>query len=495
MASSAVEIGVQPPPRFLANAVYVRLLPLLLTLGLGLRCYHYFCNPSMWHDEAALVLNVLGKSAADLLGPLYFSEAAPPLFLWIEKGVAGIWGDGTFALRLVPFLASCLALAGMAMIGQRLLSPKATLWLVFLFGCSDRLLWHSCEAKPYAVDVLVAVGLLFVVVNTAAWPLHRQLGLYACLAPVLIFVSYPACFLLGGLALSLLPAVVHARRVAAWLAYAAFLAAMSGSFLLLWAGPIQAQRDPRILECWQDMFCSWDRPWKVPGWTALRLVEVARYAYEPLGNVLAAVAVVGAIGLWRNGQRRMLALLVLPLVLATLAALLGQYPLGATRVMVFAAPAVLLLVAAGLSPCLAWLHGRARWCPLLLIGLLLFPAGQAAYRVGWPWPRFDSARAAAYVRANSRPGEAVVGTVWEHQYYFRDRPQDFRYLHSMAGDPPSLTGAPGRSPSQLWLLAAGKTAAERRGYLDDLRASGWFVRREQQFERTSVFYLQLMKRE
>ena len=52
----------------------------LVCLGLFFRCFHYLRNPSMWHDEAALVLNVLGKDFRALLGPLFFSEAAPPLF-------------------------------------------------------------------------------------------------------------------------------------------------------------------------------------------------------------------------------------------------------------------------------------------------------------------------------------------------------------------------------------------------------------------------------
>src|SRR5438034_6926701 len=39
-----------------------------VALGLGLRLYHYARNPSMWHDEAALVLNVLDKGLGDVLG-------------------------------------------------------------------------------------------------------------------------------------------------------------------------------------------------------------------------------------------------------------------------------------------------------------------------------------------------------------------------------------------------------------------------------------------
>src|SRR5438128_12417 len=56
----------------------------LVLLGLALRGYHYLRGPSMWHDEAAVAVNVLDKDYQGLLGPLRFHEAAPPLFLWVE---------------------------------------------------------------------------------------------------------------------------------------------------------------------------------------------------------------------------------------------------------------------------------------------------------------------------------------------------------------------------------------------------------------------------
>ena len=84
------------------------LLVLLIALGLGLRCYHYVLNPPVWHDEAAQISNVLRKDYSEILGPLYYAEACPPLFLALEKVAVDLLGDSTFALRLVPFLAGCL---------------------------------------------------------------------------------------------------------------------------------------------------------------------------------------------------------------------------------------------------------------------------------------------------------------------------------------------------------------------------------------------------
>jgi len=183
-----------------------------LSLGLALRAFHYFRDPSIWHDEAALVLNVLAKGFRELLGPLLCAEAAPPLLLWIERACILIAGDSTYVLRLLPFLASCLALVWLAFIARRVLPPAAVPWAILLFACSDRLLWHACEAKPYAVDALCGVAVLGVFCSTSSTMFGKRLLAYTLLAPLVIFVSYPGCFLMGGVLVALLPAVCRERR-------------------------------------------------------------------------------------------------------------------------------------------------------------------------------------------------------------------------------------------------------------------------------------------
>ena len=210
-------------------------------LGLALRCYHYGRNPSVWHDEAALILNVLGKSFVGLLGPLYFAEAGPPLFLWLERAVRLLLGDGVFPLRFLPFAASCLALAMVAATARHLLRPAAAPIAVMLFACSRSLLWHASEAKPYALDIALAVLLPMLVCGPMRkWSLERRLIGFGLLAPLVIMLSYPGCFLMGGVGLSLLPEVWRSRRRSAWLAFLFFYASVSLAFLFLFFGPIQA---------------------------------------------------------------------------------------------------------------------------------------------------------------------------------------------------------------------------------------------------------------
>jgi hypothetical protein len=350
---------------------------------------------------------------------------------------------------------------------------------------------------------------------------------------LLIFLSFPACFLLGGAALTVLPAVLRARSGRVWGAYVLFGVLLCGSFLLLVAGPVHAQKNEYMLNCWLDNFPDWGRPAALPLVSLVRLTEMFRYASEPTGNVLSVFAGVGAVWLWRAGQRRVLAFLLLPLGLTGLAWLAHQYPFGAQRVVVFAAPAALLLIAAGLPPTFRWLSGRAwpvavpldttraeltptrsasegrpRWrfglvyalAVSSIAGMVLFPVLQAGYRVAVPWKRLDSATPAAFVLRQRQAAEPVLGTLWEHAYYFRGLGPMHRALQLNPTDPPSLPptspvgmpcdadGRP-RAVTSLWLVCW-KPAEKHDGLLSVLpSAEGWSVAERYPFEDMVVLRL------
>jgi hypothetical protein len=450
----------------------------LVALGLGLRCYHYLRDPSMWHDEAALALNVLDKDFPRLLGPLAFAEAAPPLFLWVEKAATLLLGDGTYALRLAPFLASCAALLLLAGVARRLLPAPAVPWAVLLFACSDNLLWHACEAKPYAGDVFCAAALLAVYAGTHGWPLARRLGVFCLLAPVLIVLSYPGCFLCGGLLVALLPEVARARRGTAWLGYGLLALVVAGAFTALFLGPVRAQRCEEMARCWVDHFPPWDRPWKVPLWAAASVCEVGRYCCRPTGQVLTAAAVLGTYLLWRR-QRALAALLTVPTGLALVASCLHAYPFGGTRVLVYSAPAFVLLVAEGAAVLGEWCRSRARLAPVALAAVLLTPAALTAYRVVCPWERADCAGASAYVLARRRPADPVTANHWEYLYYFRH----------LGPNLTPLTPVPPPPGARLWLVLSGGTPPERLWIAGRLAPGDWQPLERREFTRTTVFLL------
>jgi hypothetical protein len=450
-----------------------------LALGLGLRLYHYAQNPSVWHDEAALLVNVLGKGFRDLVGPLTFGEAAPPLFLWLERAMSRLAGDGLLALRLVPFLASCAALWLLVPVARRLLSPSAVPWAILLAACSNRLLWHSCEAKPYAVDVLVATLVPALFVATRSWPLGRQLLLFSVAAPGLIFLSYPACFLFGGLLAAVIPALRRERTRNGWLGFGALSAIVAGSFLLLLAGPIHAQRCEIMSRCWEDHFPHWQRFWTVPAWTLASSLDVVRYCHEPAGHALALVGVAGGIRLWRSGRRTWVVLLGVPAGLALLASYLHAYPWGGARVEVFLLPATTLLIAAGIPPLWSWLLARTRLGTFALAALLLASPALTAYRLVVPWMRADCGGAAAYVLTNRHAEEPISANHWEYLYYFRDHALPFTPLED-------LTASPG---SPVWLVLTNPNEQDRLQMDRYLSFGDWQILDWREFAETMVYRL------
>jgi hypothetical protein len=454
----------------------------LVLLGLAYRSYHYFRCPSVWHDEAAAVVNVLNRDFVDLLGPLSFHEAAPPLFLWIEKAASLALGDGEYALRLPAFLASCTALFLFAWVAARLLSPRAVPWAVLLFAFSEQLAWHACEAKPYAFDVLAAVGALAVHAGMRDGPVAPRLVAFAGLAPVLIFLSYPASFLFGGVLAANLPAVRRAQRPAAWLAYGFLGATVVGCFGALVLGPVSAQHDVEMTSCWTGFFPNWSRPWGVPAWATFASLDVLRYCFKPLGMTLAPFAVIGAVGWWRNRGRAGLTSAALPVGLALIASFLNRYPFGGARVMVYAAPAIALLTATGAFAAMDWFmrHGpRWRWAAGLVVLILALPIWSAVQSVVHPWSRADSAGAAAYIALHRLPSDAVAGNNWTHLYYFRHLGPAFHWLEQR----PAVDG----SDDRCWIVFTEEVAADQR-IVHSLKfvPPRWEIMERREFQFTTV---------
>ena len=456
---------------------------IFLTAGLGLRIFGYVRNPPVWQDEAALALNVIGKGFAELLGPLFFTQAAPPLFLWAERAVVLLLGDSPFALRLLPFLASCAAPLLLLFVARRLLAPAAVPWAVLLFCLNDHLFWHATEAKPYALDVLSATGLMALWCATRGWRLERALLLYAAVAPFIVFLAYPGCFLLGGLMLALLPSLCRERdRFAPWLAFGTLALCVGVSFLLLALGPARAQHDPRIESCWQGLggFPTWERGSLAVGfWVVKSTVEALSYCCAPIGGALAGVLVLGGVGLWRRGQHATLLFLLAPAALALAASFLGRYPYSGSRVLVFLTPAVVLLLAAGLAPLHDWLRQRSHVAALGLAAIVLVAGGTALAHLVALRGRPAMDRASRYVLSERRAGDLVYGNAWEQRYYFRDLGGDF-----IPEGPVPMPRA-----GRVWLVITGADLALREVVLRDLSPVAWEAVQRREFYRTTVLLL------
>jgi hypothetical protein len=310
--------------------------------------------------------------------------------------------------------------------------------------------------------------------------LEWQLLIQVPLVPFVIFLSFPGCFLYGGLLVAFLPAVWRSKRITGWLTYALLACAVFVVFGLLALGPVRAQRHELMDQCWLDAFPPWDRPWTIPQWLVMSTLDIIRFCCEPAANALAGVLLVGGVCLWRNRQRAALAFLLVPIGLALLASSIRSYPYSGARVMIYASPAVILLLAEGVPPTSAWFRERFRFGVVLIIVLLLTPVGQVAYRLFNQGGRSDCASAAQYVLSQRRPSEIVAGGTWEARYYFRNIGADYREVNELR---PDLL-------NRFWLIAVSADAGERRQMAEPYTLEKWQVVQQEEYARTTVYLLE-----
>ena len=390
------------PARVNWNAV----MTAIVLLGAGLRLAQYASRQSYWNDEASLVLNIFDHTARELLGPLTFDQAAPPLFLLAMRGVYVLLGRGEYAMRLLPLLLSIGALVLFARLARLTLPPALAAVALAMFAVSNHLITHAAEAKQYSGDVFVATLLLLLAIDGApVVPAHKRLERVALAAAVAVWFSHPAAFVFGGIAMALGWSALRERRVHVARIMLA-IAAPALSFLALYIISIRHQQSQMLFNYWADKFVP--VAWTAPAWLVLSSINLFDYVYDKGGAVLFPLGVLGAVHLWRTGRRELLAMLLLPILLTLLAAAVRRYPFGGSRLTLFLAPACLLLVGAGLDTMRAVLAPRVgRWWALVPVAILAVNGAIAAYHLVVPRYRGNMRPVVEHIRQHRKPDEPI----------------------------------------------------------------------------------------
>jgi hypothetical protein len=333
--------------------------------------------------------------------------------------------------------------------------------------------------------------LLHALVASERWgPARRALVLTAA-APIVIFLSFPGVFLLGGVLAALLPSFVERRRQ--WtdrLAYVGLVAATAISFGALVTGPIRAQRCAQMDECWIGCFATFDEPTFLPVWIAHNTVQISRYCLEPAGNVLFLAVALGACRMARQ-RPALLTFLLMPCALALVASFFQAYPYTAARVLVYTTPAWALLIGEGAAWAIGALQEARRdavnsWsrrgamaaAGVLVILLLMSPVYVIIHAVD-PQPRTQCSRAARFVLARAEPADVITSNAPETRYYLRD--VDAFVV------PEALQFA---TPDRIWLVGTGRTEKERLACTHSLPPGDWEITRRRDYSLTTVYRLE-----
>ncbi len=298
-----------------------------VAIGMILRVVQYLHHNSYWNDEAALVLNIVRRNLRDLLQPLDFAQAAPPLFLWAERGLYLRFGSSEYVLRALPVLLGLASLPLFAMLAWRLLRPVGAAWAVAWFAVNDRIIPQVCEVKQYSDDLFFSTLLLFAAFapGPGASAL-RRLTRAAIVASIAFWFSFPSVIVFGGITLALLPQIVRRPRGLLLMAACMIPPLISGALLakLVLTNP----RDHYLNEFWAPQFVNFAHPAK---WFARAMFELGDYPFASMGIVVLVLTVLGMFVLRGQGRQTFVGAALAMLLLALRHALPAPAPLSARR--------------------------------------------------------------------------------------------------------------------------------------------------------------------
>jgi hypothetical protein len=334
-----------------------------VVLGVVLRMIRYAMDYPLWWDEAFVAVNFIRRDYVDLLRPLDYGQVCPILFLWAELTIVKLLGFSEWSLRLFPQFCAVVSVVLFRYAARCVVRGVPLLLAVAIFAVSYHPIRHAADVKPYASDLLAALTLLGLAL---AW-LHglkrdRWLWALAAIAPLAIALSHPAAFIAGGIVIGLLPSVAAVCRRGASIAFASYTLSTIGAFLGLYAVFTRGQAAATLTAMqaeWHAAFPPWNDVLRLPGW----LISVhtgSMFAYPCGGDRGASTLtlilfLLGAIVLWRRGQRAMLRISLAPFLIALLAAAIKRYPYGAAgngpaaRVMQYLVPSICLLTGTGIT--------------------------------------------------------------------------------------------------------------------------------------------------
>ena len=383
----------------------------LVLVGAVLRGVQYFSKSSLRVDEAALALNLLGRSFRELFEPLDLAQVAPWGFLAVEKGLFGLFGRNELGLRLLPFFLSLLSLVFFERLSHRVVRGVAVPFAVGSFALGTGLIDYAGQLKQYSTDIAAAVGILLLaaVVEKSGLTLRRALvlgiaGLLACA------FSQPVVFVLAGAGLSLV-LLAAAKRIEASAPALGLLGALwaAGAGFALWSGERTLTPDVKtyLRDFWASGFMPLSPATAPVSWLWNQIARVFEGFLEyPLPLLFVALLLVGAAGLFRRKPAWALFLLV-PLLLTVAASAARLYPFAPGRVTAFLVPVMLLLVAEGVERVHTLPLPRLTWLGTALAMIAGACPVWAVVRNPPPYMPEQVRPALERLRAEGKPGDAL----------------------------------------------------------------------------------------
>ncbi len=447
LAANVDDVGsaAATPPEPLAGrdpalARLAWLVPALLTLALSLIRITW---PGLWGDELA-TWGMASTPWGRMWPVLGHVDAAIAPYYVLMHAITDVFGASDLVLRLPSTVAMAAAAAIVAMIGTRLVGPRAGLLAGLILAVLPTTSRYAQEARPYALTLCAAALATLLLLRALEVPTWRRYGGYAA---ALAFV---------GLAHVVALLVIAAHAVTVY----AGQRRLPGRWLAASAAAIVPVLPVAYLAAHQSGQISW-----IPAASFASLVAMPGqfFGVEVLGGILLVLAVLG------SSLRRPVAVFTAwALVPAVLLFAVSQVTsLWLPRYLLFTLPAWALLAATALNRT-PLVRGVVLVTAIALIGA---PA-QIQDRTAAGHGQGTSA-AAAILAANEQPGDGIVyaqsepGGGWvardlvAHYVPADRRPRDVFLVrpprsegHLLAGECSALDTCLAGAP-RLWTIRSG----------------------------------------
>ena len=313
----------------------VMLLGLLL-IGILPRLNTYLAHFPLWIDEAMVALNIGARSYVGLAQPLSYDQAAPLLFLWLERLASRVGGMNEYALRAIPLLSGVALIPVTWCAARRAFGVREALVATLVIAMSLTLASYSAELKQYGVDAFVTMSVIGLAGSLRRSPGKARRWHVLTVGGILALgLSQPSVYVLVGVSAALaldrrVRATPHWHRhfvpqallwgVTFVVLYAAFYRTAAGNPYLrrVWEGAFLAPDAPRLGErIGRAAAAILVRPLGPPSWLGRPPLQVAS-ACVVFGG--------GAVACWRR-DRSACVLLIAPIAALVAASTAGFYPI------------------------------------------------------------------------------------------------------------------------------------------------------------------------
>ncbi|MFZ5450063.1 MAG: glycosyltransferase family 39 protein [Thermodesulfobacteriota bacterium] len=442
--------------RLPAKATYAALIILF-----GLAVYFRLSDLAgrdLWTDEAWVALAAMKPTAREALAA---GQSTPPFYLLTIWAAVQLWGHSELVLRGLSFLFGVGTLVLLWRLARSLLEVPAAVVALAAVAFSPVMVYYSKELKQYSGDAFFAVLVLWLAERLRTAEGQRGWLALALAGVVGLGFSHALIFTLPVVGAVLWGSLPRDRR--------GHLAGLGGVWVLAFATYyvvfIRREVDPELVAYWAQDFPNLSGLAPFLKWLGPALYRYLSYFLGEWGVFWGPVLLaVGMIVLVRQGRARVLFYLGGPLLLAFGAACLHRYPFmahyGGNRLMLFSAPILYLIVAAGGCAGFAWLwQRRQRLLALTLTGVLLLalrPHAGIRENLVPLANREEIQPLVAHLEANLEPRDLV------YVYYFAVAP--FKYYYEGPANEVCWgkscvekgldTGEAGPSPQRLWLIAS-----------------------------------------